>query len=244
MIVLVAGMARSGSMWVFNVTRELIQAGGAELTPQEAWNGLDDRIRALLSSPPETDRWHCLKTHSVYEVERSDVKVITTVRDVRECMLSFMRFMRCDFEQGLAAARGMMAVASYYCRLPNSKALKLNYRGVEAKPVVTAQAIARFLGLEVDPGVVSAICARYSKSEVKRLIGALPQEQELGAGKRFDKVKNRDGSYRMIDCRTFFQSNHITSSQKGEWRTAFTPEQQERLMAVVGEWLGAYGFGG
>ena len=59
--------------------------------------------------------------------------------------------------------------------------------------------------------------------------------------KDYETVNNIDGSFRIIDKKTRFQSNHITSRKEGEWCDVLLEEQKEEEMKVASDWLNKYG---
>ena len=66
-------------------------------------------------------------------------------------------------------------------------------------------------------------------------------ETDTGAT-RYSTIQNVDGSYRVFDSSTGFQSEHITTGREGAWRSELSAEEQERMMQLVAPWLEKYGF--
>ena len=247
-IVIVASMARAGSMWVYNVTRELISASGNVPLPEEPPPDHDQLIMKALGRTCDVNKIYCFKTHSRISPSRRDARILCPYRDVRDAMLSFMRFMHCEFERGLRAAQGMMALTDYYFSLPTVNLLPIRYDDITSKPSEVTRKIARFLGLDIMPDDIKTILDGFSRKRVQKFINMLesigtdecgsilPAQDKSG----YTSVQNLDGSYRVFDKKTNFQSNHITSTSKGEWRQVLTDEQKRTLMEATSDWLVKY----
>ena len=65
MIVFVAGMARSGSMWVYNIYRELIRARGRIPVPKNMPPDDVRRIKQAFQLQREENEDYIIKTHKV-----------------------------------------------------------------------------------------------------------------------------------------------------------------------------------
>lgn len=86
---------------------------------------------------------------------------------------------------------------------------------------------------------------KFDKSNIQKRLQEMPRidpatidKNEVAVqGSGFDAVKNMDGTYRTYDKATGFQSNHITSSNDGEWRTCFDRGQADQLGSLSKAWL-------
>ncbi len=80
-IVLVAGMPRSGSTWMFNAARMLLEHG-------------EDRVHAAWVAdrdPGDPARLHLVKAHRPAEVDFTADLVLTTWRPFEDCLVSLVR---------------------------------------------------------------------------------------------------------------------------------------------------------
>ncbi len=90
MIVFIAGMPRSGSMWVYNVTRALIRSCGKIPVPENMPPDDESRINNAFKIQLGDNEVYIIKTHKVLKPGLPGVKIIYTYRDVRDAMLSYM----------------------------------------------------------------------------------------------------------------------------------------------------------
>jgi hypothetical protein len=246
-IIFVAGMPRSGSMWTYNVCRRLISAAGKRPWPEEVPQDESPAIRHALAHPPAPDQVYCIKTHFEIPVGRPHMRIVCNYRDVRDAMISYMRFMKCPFEKGLAVARGCMKITDHYLAHPHPDVLPVRYDDILATPQQTIGALAGFLALVVPEAAIAGIAQALSRESVQHRLEeleALRQQQDgdeqATAGST--TVRNMDGSMRAYDARTGFQSNHVSSSRDGEWRQRLSAGQQAELMDATAAWLARYGF--
>ena len=98
-IVWIASIPRAGSMWTYNVTRGLLQADGKDVQPQSIPKS-DKKVfelatQALQNTAPTSV--YVLKTRACIRSDIQKSSYITTVRDVRDALISWMRFMHSAF---------------------------------------------------------------------------------------------------------------------------------------------------
>jgi len=252
MIVLVAGPPRTGSMWTYNVTRALLLVSGKNILPHDLFDEVAAANKAVANAakmaPGDT---YCIKAHVLPKKQPPlSVKIINNYRDVRDAMLSYMRFMRLsDFEKGLQVAREMMSDTDHYFQYQWHNMIHIRYDDLIANPVAIVQQIDSFLGLNVALDEIEAIAMRFARHNVREMLKQLEQvvvesngQIEGEAHEKYASLANLDGSYRIFDKETNFQTNHITSDKPGEWRNVFTREQQEKLLQITSSWLNRYGF--
>lgn len=249
-IIFIAGMPRSGSMWTYNVCRRLIQAAGKLPWPETI--PLDETrvIQEALSRPPAADQVYCIKTHFRVPVGKEHMRIICNYRDIRDAMLSYMRFTKCSFAKGLAVAKGAMSLTDHYLQNKDPHILPVGYDTLTLHPLDTIGKLADFLSLRVKQSDMEGIAQALSRQEVARRLKKLESieldsngsvQNESGSGE-YSSAQNFDGSFRVYDHDTGFQTNHISSHKDGEWRDVLTDEEKAELMAATSEWLTRYGF--
>ena len=235
--IFVAGMPRAGSMWTYNVTRHLIRLNGMkplpEILPPDDTRAAD----AALRTAPPPGSVHCVKTHAMLPVRRSDIRILCNFRDIRDAALSFMRFTRSTFEEALESARQAMKITDHYFSHTGTTVLPIDYDDILETPEIVIQRIAGFIEVNVSGAQAATIAAELSRDRIARKVALLSDRTGRTA-----RIRNRDGSYRLCDPGSGFQTNHITSSASGEWRHAFTEEQKRQLQEVLGDWLRRYGY--
>ena len=247
MIVFVAGMPRSGSMWTYNVTRELLLAADKTVLPRDIPSDERALIHEAFLSVPRDNVSYCIKTHGTIDPDFPNLRIVCNYRDVRESMLSFMRFTHCDFEKGLKAAESMMALTDYYFERDSDHIMRLRYDRIGHEPEKVIEEIRGFLDLHVPVEEIVEIAERYSKNNIEKLIHSFDsietQSHTLHPEVQpdFELIPNSDGTFRLYHKKTAYQSNHITESGD-KWRTELTEEQKKRLMQLASRWLTKYHF--
>lgn len=178
------------------------------------------------------------------------MRIISPYRDIRDAIVSLMKFMKCSFEQALAHAQGQMDTVDYYTAQDPALVLPLKYEVIINEPADTIARINSFLDLNVDAQTQAAIAARFSMSEVKSRLNELQrlstdQRDQLDSGAHaadYETITNVDGSERIFDRSSGFQSNHITTGHDGSWRSELSEQQQDVMMKAVATWLEKHEF--
>lgn len=235
-------------MWTYNVCRRLIATAGKTPWPDDVPLDESPAIKHALSNPPGPTQVYCIKTHHQIPVGQPHMRIICNYRDIRDAMLSYMRFTKCSFEKGLAAARGSMALTDHYLQPQHPHVLPIRYDAIINQPQQTIDALARFLSLPAGTAEIEDIAQSLSRAAVAQQLEKLDtgtqsaEQAGAGAAGNVSSAPNLDGSFRLHDHRTGFQTNHISSGGDGEWREVFSSEEQEQLMAAAVDWLGRYNF--
>ncbi len=249
-IIFIAGMSRAGSMWTYNVTRRLLKASGYNPLPETIPADDQAAIRDTVKTDPGPKGVFCFKTHRVIQPISPQMKIICPYRDVRDAMYSYMKFMKCPFDRALLAAQGMMENTDYYLQNRAKNIFPLRYDEILNNPVKTICNVAAFINLTVPDTVINEIADTLSKEKMEKYLKGLDKLKANEEGKlrpnaeasRFLTLPRLDGSYRVYDNSTGFQSNHITTGKDGEWKIHLKPEQQNKLMELTVPWLEKYGF--
>lgn len=249
-IIFIAGMPRAGSMWTYNVCRSLIRAVGKQPWPEVVPQDESAAIREALSRPPLSGQTYCIKTHFEIPLGKPHMRIICNYRDIRDAMLSFMRFTRCSFEKALAAARGSMKLTDHYLQAGDRFVHPVNYEQMTSSPVETIKAIAGFLSIDVSVEEIRRIAGDLSRESVQHRLEKLAAVEVDDSGRvsaegkdgKLSSAMNQDGSFRVYDHETGFQSNHIGTHQDGEWRKVLSDAEQAELMEAASDWLLRYGF--
>jgi len=252
MIVFVAGMPRAGSMWTYNVVRAIFEIKGWSVLPREIPVNEHPLIKSALASEQKENEVYCIKTHAPLKSSlptKHDVRIINNIRDVRDAFLSFMRFMHVDYEAGLQTMMGMMQLTDYYSTQFGDNLLSVRFEDLTNTPQNVLDNIAGFLKLDLTEAEKKEILQKFDKSNIQKKLQELPKvesDARILADpehiSKYDSVMNRDGTYRTYEKATGFQSNHITSSTDGEWKTYFDKSKVEQIIGLSREWLLRYGY--
>lgn len=249
-VICVAGMVRSGSMWTFNVVRELARRSGYRVLPEEVklaekeWFEYTDRE---LTNNPDPKAVFVLKTHLRMRTCPPDCLIISNIRDVRDVLMSYQRFMHVDFDQALEDAKEAAATSDHYAAFPEEQRMCLRYDRITEAPDETIGAIAARMGLMVDDSTVSEIAAMFGKERVRSLTEERDQRcrATIATGREPAGevlLARADGDYATIDLSTGFQSNHVSDYREGDWRQLVSDDQTMILNQTFGDWLKRHQF--
>ncbi|HTN93022.1 MAG TPA: sulfotransferase domain-containing protein [Gallionella sp.] len=253
MIVFVAGMSRAGSMWTYNVVRAIYETRNLLVLPKEIPADEGNLITNALNSEVMENEVYCIKTHLPLKSPlptRHEVKIICNIRDVRDAALSFMRFTHSDFEGGLNTMTLMMNITDHYLTKFRNNLLSIRYEDLTNNPQNVLEKVAAFLNIGLSKGEKIEILRKFSKASIQKQLSSMKKIKLDAQGQvenkeqqsRFETVKNLDGTYRVYDKTTAFQSDHITSTKSGEWKTQFGQNQIDRIDNMTKDWLLRYGY--
>ena len=139
-------------MWIFNVTRQIVRAAGLKVLPSLVPKNDPDMVAAAQEGFRDlaTDRVRVLKVHMFLNSDIPQSRFILPRRDIRDGMVSFMRFMRCDFESAMTYAQDAIANNRHYKAFPRDLALFIDFTDVVSRPADVAHTIAMFLKVPLD----------------------------------------------------------------------------------------------
>ena len=244
--IFISSMPRAGSMWTYNVTRALIQSAGLEVIPQSVPIEPKPFISRAFKEPPKENQVHCIKTHYVVEPPEGDshTLIIVPYRDIRDCIMSYMKFMNVDFEYAVRAMRHWNPTDEYF-KKQTDNILKIRYDQITNEPLDTIQKIDSFIDSGASFEAIEQINERFSKKNVKKKVDGLKNistEQVLANPATLSTVKTAKDSYRVFDNGTGFQTGHVSSRKDGHWREALSEDQKKFLMEETADWLERNGF--
>jgi sulfotransferase family protein len=241
-VIWVVSAPRCGSMWVFNVTRQIVRAAGFEVLPSLVTQSDEAMMAAAREGgrDPAADRVRVLKLHGTCP-DFPFVRFIAPRRDIRDSVVSFMRFMRCDFETAVSeCAVPAITINRYYDAVSPDRKLIIDYREIIAHPAKTAYMIARFLQAQLPWQTTDKIAGDLSKENVARLMER--KESDLNRRNREGRPIAQDelvvlgpGNVRAFDIETGFQSGHVSDYEEGSWTGILTTDQKSRLEKLIGE---------
>jgi hypothetical protein len=221
MIVLVAGMPRSGSTFSFNVAREILRTRGTVY--QEA---SEDVVGAACRSDGVDHlliKAHKLDAPSLALARSGGMRIIMTVRRAEDAVASLINTF--DTVPETIALQVMRDWLELYQQL-RPHALVVPFEQVDRRPWLATLRIARLLNLRIAPTVGLAITRRFSKAEVKR---------------RTETMSCRDAGvidlgFSQYDQETFFHRRHVSRLQSP---TAEELLPKERL-AMIRDFLAPF----
>jgi hypothetical protein len=218
MIVLVAGMPRSGSTFSFNAAREILRTRGTVY--QEASG---DVVGAACRSDGADHlliKAHKLDAPSLALARSGGMRIIMTVRRVEDAIASLINTF--DTVPESIALQVMRDWLELFQQL-RPHALMVPFEQVDRRPWLVTLRIARLLNLRIGPTAGLAIARRFSKAEVKR------RTETMSCGD--DGVV--DLGFSQYDQETFFHRRHVSRLKS---LTAEELLPKERL-AMIREFL-------
>ena len=102
------------------------------------------------------------KIHNILNNNLCNSKIITTIRDPREIVHSFHRFMQCDFERAVSAGAAVHKYVLAYKKF-QSPVLFVRYEDMLDEPMNTIREIDAFLELRTCERAMSEINQKFSK---------------------------------------------------------------------------------
>jgi hypothetical protein len=225
MIVLIAGMPRSGSTFSLNVAREVLRARGT--THQLP---VEDVIGAVCRSGGTSHvlvKGHNLDEPSLALARAGAMRIIMTVRRVEDALASwFTAFGAIPEDQSLQMMRNWLKL---FAQL-RAHSLIVPYEQIDRNPSFAAWRIARYL-YPVGPAEAIAIARRYRKAEVKR------RTDELCVS----APGIVDAGFSHYDKQTFFHRRHVAALQSRPAEQVLPKEALARIRQTLANDIAAAG---
>ena len=221
-LTIVLGMFRSGSTWAYNVARALNEMirGGVCGFYAEVMDSVP--ATALLSTLPLVVKAH------YFEGQLRDLlphaRVIFTVRDPRDAVVSLMDLSKINFEDALVAVSRSIAAIEAAERL-TQQAITLRYEHGDIGTTEAVLRIAAFLHCEIQTSQAEAIAERLSAESVQRTITDLQEQGVIGP----------DDQPTTYDAATHWHPRHVKDGRVGKYAERLSSQEQ---LAVVEANLG------
>lgn len=209
-VILSAGIYRSGSTWMFNVTNEIIR-----LHYSNALNIYSDHLTDEIRDSHRRKIPVLLKSHrpddELLEFISSTGHAMTlTVRDPLDSIASYMRQFHAPFEMAFGQVSGS---ADYVISLASRFRLRLfRYEDLFVDKVETIATVAKLLGVEGTIGAFIDIRDRLRREVVADQIDRLVKSGLLDPSRPME-------SY---DAKTHWHANHIGDGMIGKYRHALS----------------------
>lgn len=194
MIVLIAGMQRSGSTFTFNIARELLQQHGTvyqepsdDLVAVINRSGNADHI--IVKAHTSNDFLSALARHKV-------VSTICSVRNLDEAIASWMSTFGFDLDATVTQFKGWFDAY----RKVKPYALTVPYSLIENDPLTVTTLIAHHIFPGTDAETIAALAEKYSKDKVHRMSATMEKSSDV-----------RDIGFSFYDVKTFFHRRHVAS---------------------------------
>ena len=246
----ISSTPRTGSMWLYNITREILKLSKINVLPikipKSDRNFLEIFKKQSLIDQNNSNKY-VFKIHQILKPNLPRSKILTTIRDPRDICISFKEFMKTDFDTALRAAKILLKYEKIY-KTYNKEYLRFfRYENIENRSIETIFEIANFIGYEINYKDAEEISLKYNKKKVKNLIKK--NDKNL-----LSKIKNKEeidkssivyfskDNYRSFDTNTGFQTNHISNRNSGDWKKSFSSKEIEILNFEFGDFISEYKF--
>ena len=227
MIAICGGLMRTGSVAMFQIMREIVESQAIGFSPilptgkeVEYWK--EHMGEWAYSKPLIVTKLH--RWEDFLSEYKDDIKVVMTIRDMRDVVVSLMNFRGGGFEAAIhsnAFKGNIREQAKWESVLDEKHLLKVRYEDFMLVRAVTTKQVADFLG-------VSLTLAEAMKIEQKWNINA-----NLRRAKRGFTVKHPE----------FMSPRHIKSGKVNQWKTGLTHDQILEVQDRVGhEWFEDNGY--
>jgi hypothetical protein len=224
-IVLVAGMPRSGSTFSYNIVRELLQRRGV-VRGEHAYT-----LSSVVEDDTKADHV-ILKAHDADKltlglIKLRAVKAICTVRKPEDAVASYMQTFGFELNESVDA---MFRWLEMFERL-RDYALVVPYNDIDSHPVRAAFRIGRAVCPDARALEVLRIARRYSKAQIAKLTADMRPDDE-GAEKL---------SFSYYDKKTFFHRRHVSSLLSKPAHERIGEEAVSVIRSRLNKWIDADG---
>ncbi|MBD1140166.1 sulfotransferase domain-containing protein [Pelagibacterales bacterium SAG-MED38] len=162
---------RTGSMWLYNVTREILKFSKINVLPLKIPK-TSQKFFEIFENQSLTDQndsnKYVFKIHRILNPNLPRSKILTTIRDPRDVCISFKEFMKTDFDTALKAAKDLLQYEKVYKTYNRDYVKFFRYENIEKKSIETILEIANFIGYEINYKNAEEISLKYSKKEIKK----------------------------------------------------------------------------
>lgn len=226
-------------MWTFNLVREMAgKAGHVVMPPLSIMTDADRNRLGREAATGNHGHFYVIKTHAKIDPPPPNSMFVVTRRDIRDTLMSYMRFMDTDFEHGLAFVTTALEIERQYLSLPPDRLLTIPYPRIASGPQQLAIEIATRLHLSLDQQQIAEIVKGLTKGAVRARIekNDRAMQKRLRHGKPLDPTQTVYVSPRLtrsFDTKTGFQTGHVSGYVEGEWQTILSGEQISRLDATI-----------
>jgi len=227
------GLPGSASTWVFNVARELVIAQHGANAVHSVFS---DQVQPVLEDAHAQQRYIVWKLHQPEPnwqsfARQMQAKIILSLRDPRDAMLSLMRRFNYDVAEACGTMRRSLRSIE---ELAKDGHPVLRYEDRFFERPVTVGAIAGHIGVALGDAERARIFATYETETVRqfgRRLDSLPPE----------RIKTIEGSTR-YDAVTQIHGGHIGDQRIGKWREEFDHTQRRTVTALLSPWLQTLGY--
>ena len=228
----VSSVARTGSMWITNVVREIFNYTNFNVFPKTSLKSAEECMNLYKSKALKDQNKinkYVLKVHYKIKKIPPGSKVITTIRNPYDICASFHEFMKCNLVTSIDAASLIIDFVNHYKEISKNVFI-VRYEDIEIKPKILVNKLALFCNIKLSEVQIENIIKKLIESNDHRLKEAINQNQKLDEQKI---IQDLNGNFRSFDPNTGFQSGHISSRKTGDWRKIFLDEEIDIIIKKI-----------
>lgn len=219
---------RTGSVAMFQIMREIVELRGFGFAP------VLEHGNESAHFDQECCRWACqpevfvCKLHT-YRNSLSckgcipNIRVVMTIRDIRDVVVSLIHFRKSDFDTTVNANAYKNWGQDYQTwvdKIPERDLLIVKYEDMVADRFTTVLQVARFMDLALNA----------------------PEARAIDRGWDLEANINRAKAEHPITSKDFMSHRHIYDGTPGLWKEELTNEQAARIYDDYGMWLINHGY--
>lgn len=239
MVVLCAGMFRSGSTWQYQIACEILAREPRPLICYGYQHA--PHVAEILADAHGDDCNHVLKTHEVIpsalDDTRGTVKALYSYRDLRDVVYSMAHKLHGDYRDAIDwhITEQCLEADAFWQAYPG--VLLQRYEDWMGHTLPHILAIARHLEVTLSVADAEDLCVTYRLAKQKdRTIRIAEHLRAEGVD-----LDDRANALRN-DAKSLLHWNHVREGQVGDWRDRATPAQLADLREKCGDWLIARGY--
>ncbi len=243
----ISSTPRTGSMWLFNVTREILKESGYKVYPKlVTQHDKDSEFMNIYYKEALPDQnnlnKYVFKVHTILKSNIPRSKILTTIRDPRDICVSFKEFMRADFKSALNATKTILNFTKIYKNFETDYLMILKFENIEKNPIDIIIEIGKFINCKIAYKLAEKISKKFSKDNVKKLIKKNDNNLnfKIKENKKISKseiVYFSKENYRSFDVNTGFQTGHISKRNSGDWKKILSPKEIEIINSQFKDFL-------
>ena len=241
----ISSAPRTGSMWLLNITREILKECGYEIypkiIPQSDKKMLDIYYKEALPDQNDLNKY-VFKVHTILKPNIPRSKILTIIRDPRDICISFKEFMKTDFKSSLKATKSILNFTKIYNHFEKDYLMILKCENIGKKPIDTIIEIGKFINCKVEYNSAEKISKKFSKDNVKNIIKENDNSLNLKIKENKEVSKSEivyfsKDNYRSFDINTGFQTGHVSKRNSGDWKKALSSEEIEIINSQFKDFL-------
>ncbi len=220
MIIVIAGMYRSGSTFSFNIARE-IMGGDVDVV---AANSVSEEELARAHGRNLVIKAHLPDPALQAKITAKTALCICTYRKPEEAVASWMETFGFNFDESVGAIRAWLA----WHKTAQLPMLNIAYEIIEDRPLRAVLMIQRYLTGHVDRRLARELVLKYSKVHIKN-------QYDLFT----DGAESINIGFSYYHPTTFFHRRHISTIGKRQVLNTLSLEQRHRVRTELADYIDA-----